>query len=94
MICAPYVGEEQAADFETVFSAVIYICFDAQLKKNWLWYMNLTTDSYAVFLVKTIEGYYIDMHKYLYSKETNWWWTKKRKRNLMMDNIKIYNKYI
>ena len=25
MICAPSVGEEQAADFETVFSAVRYI---------------------------------------------------------------------
>ena len=31
MICAPYVGEEQASEFETVFSAVIYICLDAKL---------------------------------------------------------------
>ena len=32
MICAPSVGEEQVAGFETVFAAVIYICFDARLK--------------------------------------------------------------
>ena len=34
MICSPSVGEEQATWFETVFSVVRYICFDAQLKKN------------------------------------------------------------
>ena len=34
MICAPSVGEKQVAGFETVFSAVRYICFDAQLKKE------------------------------------------------------------
>ena len=44
MIYAPSVGEEQVTKFETVFSAVRYIRFDALLKKNQLWYMNLTTD--------------------------------------------------
>ena len=34
MICAPYVGEEQAAKFETVFTAVGYIRSAAQLKKG------------------------------------------------------------
>ena len=34
MICDPYVDEEQAAKFETVFSAVGYIRSDAQLKKE------------------------------------------------------------
>ena len=29
MICAPYVGEEQASEFETVFAAMRYILFDA-----------------------------------------------------------------
>ena len=33
MICAPYFGEKIVAEFETVFTAVKYICFDAQLKK-------------------------------------------------------------
>ena len=36
MICSPYVGEEQAAKFETVFATVTYIRSDAQLKKEWL----------------------------------------------------------
>ena len=30
MICAPYVGEEQAAKVDTVFSTVRYIHSDAQ----------------------------------------------------------------
>ena len=34
MICAPSVGEEQAAKFETVFTAVRYIRSAAQLKKE------------------------------------------------------------
>ena len=34
MICAPYVGEEQASEFETVFYAVRYIFFDARSKKD------------------------------------------------------------
>ena len=34
MICAPSVGEEQAAKFETVFNAVIYIRSAAQLNKE------------------------------------------------------------
>ena len=34
MICDPSVGEEQAAKFETVFTAVGYICSAAQLKKG------------------------------------------------------------
>ena len=33
MICAPSIGEEQVAVFETVFTAVIYIFLDARLKK-------------------------------------------------------------
>ena len=32
MICAPYVGEEQAAKFESLFAAVRYIYSQAQLK--------------------------------------------------------------
>ena len=36
IICAPYFGEEQAANFETVFYAVRYIRFDAQLNKELL----------------------------------------------------------
>ena len=34
MICAPSVGEEQSAKFETVFAAVRYIRFDAQLNNG------------------------------------------------------------
>ena len=52
MICAPSVGGEEAAKFETVFAAVRYIFSDAQLNKDWLWYMYLTTDPYPRFLVK------------------------------------------
>ena len=33
IICAPCVGEEQFAGFETVFTEVRYICFDEPLKK-------------------------------------------------------------
>ena len=33
-ICDPSFREELAAKFETVFSAVRYICFDAKLKKS------------------------------------------------------------
>ena len=33
MICAPSIGEEQSAKFETVFATVRYIRFDAGLKK-------------------------------------------------------------
>ena len=34
MICAPAVGEGQAAEFELVFTAVRYILSAAQLKKG------------------------------------------------------------
>ena len=34
IIFAPSVGEEQVAEFETVFTTVIFICFDAQLNKD------------------------------------------------------------
>ena len=34
IFCAPSVGEEQAAEFELVFTAVRYICSAAQLKKE------------------------------------------------------------
>ena len=34
MICAPYVGEEQAAIFGSLFTAVRYIYSKAQLKKG------------------------------------------------------------
>ena len=34
MICALFVGEEKVAVFETVFTAVRYICLDARLKKD------------------------------------------------------------
>ena len=34
MICAPSVGKEQVAQFETVFTSVRYICFYALLKKD------------------------------------------------------------
>ena len=34
IICAPSVGEEQVAVFETVFTAVRCIFFDAQSKKD------------------------------------------------------------
>ena len=34
IICAPYVGEEKAAEFETLFAAVRYIFFDARLNKD------------------------------------------------------------
>ena len=33
IICAPSVGEEQVAKFETVFYDVRYICLKVQLKK-------------------------------------------------------------
>ena len=36
MICAPSVGEQQVAEFETVFIAVRYICLDARLNKDQL----------------------------------------------------------
>ena len=72
MICAPSVGEEQAPKFETVFTAVRYICLNAQLKKDYLWYMNSTTDSYPIFWGGEIEDYYITLHTYSYSKTSNW----------------------
>ena len=34
MICDPSVGEEQVSEFETVFTAVGYICLYARLKKD------------------------------------------------------------
>ena len=34
IICAPSVGEEKFAKFETVFTAVRYICLYAHLKKD------------------------------------------------------------
>ena len=34
MICDPSVGEEQDAIFETIFTAVRYICYEAQLKEG------------------------------------------------------------
>ena len=34
MICAPSVGEEQAARFERVYYAVVYILNEAKLKKG------------------------------------------------------------
>ena len=34
MICAPSAGEGKAAKFESVFTAVRYICSTAQLKKG------------------------------------------------------------
>ena len=34
MICAPYIGEEQAAKFELVFTAVGYIRSAAKLNKD------------------------------------------------------------
>ena len=33
-ICAPSVGEEQVAEFETVFTVVIYIFLDVRIKKD------------------------------------------------------------
>ena len=34
IICAPSVGEEQVSNFELLFTAVRYLCLDAQLKKE------------------------------------------------------------
>ena len=34
MICAPYIGEEQAARFEKVYYAVRYILNEEKLKKG------------------------------------------------------------
>ena len=34
MICAPSVGEEQVAVFETIFTLVRYICYTSHLKKE------------------------------------------------------------
>ena len=36
MICEPYVGEEQASKFESVFTTVRHIYFIVQLKKGQL----------------------------------------------------------
>ena len=46
MIYSPSVGEEQAAVFETVFTAVRYICSDEKLKKDKLLYIGSTNNSY------------------------------------------------
>ena len=43
MICAPSVGEEQDAIFETVFTAVRYIYNRAQLKTRYFLSMGLNT---------------------------------------------------
>ena len=43
MICAPSVGEEQDAIFETVFTAVRYIFNGAQLKEGYLLSTPLNT---------------------------------------------------
>ena len=40
IICAPSVGEEQAAKFELVFTAVIYIRSSAQLKKEYFLFIS------------------------------------------------------
>ena len=39
MICAPSIGEEQAARFEKVYYAVRYILNEAKLKKGWFSYL-------------------------------------------------------
>ena len=39
MICAPYVGEEQAASFEKVYYAVRYLLNEAKLKIGWFLYV-------------------------------------------------------
>ena len=54
MMCAPSVGEEQVSEFETLFTAVRYICSDAHLKKEYLWHISSTTDSYTIVLVKSM----------------------------------------
>ena len=43
IICAPYVGEEQDAIFETVFTAVRYIFNGAQLKEGYFLSIPLNT---------------------------------------------------
>ena len=43
MICAPSVGEEQAAIFEKVYYAVRYIYIGAQLKKIYFLYVHQNT---------------------------------------------------
>ena len=49
IICSPSVGEEQADKFETVFAAVRYIQSDAQLKKEYLWYISHNKIIYMIF---------------------------------------------
>ena len=36
MIFTPYVGDEEVTKFETLFAAVICICLNARLKKDYL----------------------------------------------------------
>ena len=50
MICAPSVGEEQYAIFETVFTAVIYIYYRGKLKNDSC-YVSFKTQSYLLVLL-------------------------------------------
>ena len=45
MICTPSVGEEQAAKFESVFTAVRYIYSKEKLKKKNICYVSVKTQS-------------------------------------------------
>ena len=46
IICAPYVGEEQVANFETVFYALRYIFLTEQLRKEYSVYISQKTNKY------------------------------------------------
>ena len=74
------------ASIETVliFDAVRYICFDAPSKKDQLWYMNLTTDSYPWFLVKKLKvNILICMHIHTQKKPID---SEQRKENKADDS--------
>ena len=51
MICAPSVGEEQAAIFEKVYYAVRYIFNEAKLKKGQLLYVPINSVCLKFFIM-------------------------------------------
>ena len=78
MICDPSVGEEQDADFETLFAAVRNI-FWCAIKEGLVGIYEFKNRFISKILVNKKEGNYIDLHTHSYSKETNWCLKRKEK---------------
>ena len=78
MICAPSVGEGQAAKFESVFTAARYIYSAAQLNKGLLWFISQNIIISKSVVIWNIEGNDIDFLTISYSKKTNLCWIRRK----------------